>query len=440
MSSSIIQTIENRTIDAAPLVVFRIVFGFLLAAETGGAILTGWVHRAVVEPEFTFTFIGFEWLRVFNGPVMYGWFALMALLGIAVMLGWRYRWSLGAFTLLWTGSYLMQKTHYNNHYYLLILLCLLMLLVPAHAYGSLDSKRNPGLRAQRVPAWTRDILILLLGLVYTFAAIAKLQADWMTGHNVSLWFTSKAQYPIIGGLLQAEWMPFIVSWGGFLFDLLIVPLLLWKPTRWFAVGISVIFHLFNSVVFQIGIFPYLMLGAMVLFFPSEQVRRWFFPKQKVQTSISKSPSFRLWRIPLAVFFLLQMALPFRHHLIGGDVNWTEEGHRMSWRMMLRYKRSRGKVLVEYPGKEGQPELINYRKHLSASQARKLFAYPDFAWQYAQWLKETLQEGGVYPKIYFESEVSLNGHTYMPLIDPEVDMATADWKCFARNEWLLDQQP
>lgn len=437
--NAFISRIEHKTIDAAPLAVFRIAFGFLLGAETGGAILTGWVRRAVVEPKFTFTFIGFEWLRVFNGPLMYGWFGLMALLGIAVMLGWRYRWSLGAFTLLWTGSYLMQKTHYNNHYYLLILLCLLMVLIPANAQASLDGRRNPRLGAQPVPAWTRDILILLLGLVYTFAAIAKVQADWMTGHNVALWFSAKKNYPLIGELLQASWMPALISWGGFLFDLLIVPLLLWKPTRWFAVGISLVFHLFNSAVFQIGIFPYLMLGAMVLFFPSEQVRRRFFPKKEIQSKVTLKPSFRKWLLPLAIFSLFQTVFPFRHHLIKGDVNWTEEGHRMSWRMMLRYKRSKGKVWAVWPGSEGEKKYINHREHLSKYQARKLFSHPDFAWQYAQWLKATLEQDGQSPEIYFESSVSLNGHTYQPLIDPKADMASVRWNYFWRNEWVLDQK-
>ncbi|MEZ4687855.1 MAG: HTTM domain-containing protein [Bacteroidia bacterium] len=438
MPSRIINHIETRTIEAAPLAVFRILFGFLLAAETGGAILTGWVRRAHVEPDFTFTFIGFEWLRMFNGPLMYGWFALMALLGIAVMLGWRYRWSLGAFTLLWTGSYLMQKAHYNNHYYLLILLCLLMILAPAHAMASLDARRDPRIRARRVPAWTRDMIILLLAVVYTFAALAKVQADWLTGHNVEVWFQAKKHYPIIGPGLQEPWIHGLVAWGGFLFDLLIVPALLWKRTRWLAVGASFVFHIFNSVVFQVGIFPYLMLGALVLFFPSELIARRFFPKHKPEPLLSHSPSFRRWLAPLVVFFLLQMVLPLRHHLIPGDVNWTEEGHRMSWRMMLRYKHGRGKVWLKVPGEEKR-ELIPYREHLTASQAGKLFSYPDFAWQYAQWLKKQRQQEGIFPEIYFESEVSLNGHAFQPLIDPEVDLAAAKWDYFGRNGWVLEMK-
>ena len=49
-------------IDNAPLIVFRIFFGFLIAAESFGAILTGWVRKVMIDPEFTFSHIGFDWL------------------------------------------------------------------------------------------------------------------------------------------------------------------------------------------------------------------------------------------------------------------------------------------------------------------------------------------------------------------------------------------
>lgn len=49
-----------KAIDNSPLVVFRIFFGFLVACESFGAILTGWVKRILIDPEVTFSFIGFE--------------------------------------------------------------------------------------------------------------------------------------------------------------------------------------------------------------------------------------------------------------------------------------------------------------------------------------------------------------------------------------------
>jgi len=113
-------------IDNSPLLIFRIFFGLLISLECFGAILTGWVKRNLVTPKFTFPFIDFEWLQFFTGPGMYAYFTIMGLLGICIALGYKYRFSISAFTFLWTAVYLMQKTAYNNHYYLLILISLLM--------------------------------------------------------------------------------------------------------------------------------------------------------------------------------------------------------------------------------------------------------------------------------------------------------------------------
>ena len=40
---------------------------------------------------------------------------------------------------------------------------------------------------------------------------------------------------------------------------------------------------------------------------------------------------------LAVYVAVQLLVPLRHLLYPGDVAWTEEGHRFSWRMRLREK-------------------------------------------------------------------------------------------------------
>ena len=133
-------------IDNAPLIVFRIFLGFLLACETFGAIITGWVKSNLAEPKFTFSHIGFEWLQPLPGYGMYFYFAAMGILGLLIMAGYKYRWSLGLFTLLWTGTYLMQKTSYNNHYYLLILVCVIMWFLPANRYASIDAAQNPGIK------------------------------------------------------------------------------------------------------------------------------------------------------------------------------------------------------------------------------------------------------------------------------------------------------
>jgi len=98
-----------------------VVFGALIATEAFGAIATGWLRRTLIEPEFTFNFIGFEFLQPLPGNGMYFYFVLMGIFGLLVMVGYKYRFSMFCYALMWSCVYLMQKTAYNNHYYLLVL-------------------------------------------------------------------------------------------------------------------------------------------------------------------------------------------------------------------------------------------------------------------------------------------------------------------------------
>src|SRR5690606_15711191 len=128
------------------------------------------------------------------------YFALMGLFGFFVMIGYKYRWSLAAFTLMWTAVYLMQKASYNNHYYLLILLCLLMLVQPANRYLSVDARQNPAIRDISMPRWSALIIILQLWIVYTFAAIAKLYPDWLNYSVAENLMLGRKDYPVVGEL------------------------------------------------------------------------------------------------------------------------------------------------------------------------------------------------------------------------------------------------
>ena len=98
-----------KNIDNAPLIIFRIFFGFLIACESFGAIATGWVKKVLIAPQFTFSFIGLEWLQPLPGYGMYFYFVLMGILGILIMLGYRYKLAIISYTILWAGVYFYAK-------------------------------------------------------------------------------------------------------------------------------------------------------------------------------------------------------------------------------------------------------------------------------------------------------------------------------------------
>ncbi|MGB5203789.1 MAG: HTTM domain-containing protein [Eudoraea sp.] len=426
-----------KRVDNSPLVIFRIFLGILISLECYGAILTGWVRRTMIEPAFTFSFIGFEWLQPLPGSGMYIYFFIMGTLGIFIALGFKYRLSIISFTLLWTAVYLMQKTSYNNHYYLLVLISLIMCFFPANRAYSLDARAKPQIRNESMYSYVKWIIVLQLFIVYTYAALAKLYADWLDFSFVGILMQSKAHYWLIGDLLQEYWVHTFISVMGIFFDLLIVPALLWKPSRKIAFAFAIFFHLFNSFVFQIGIFPYLALAFTVFFFEPETIRRIFF-KNKPITEPSKFniPKYRnLFLLGFGIYFTVQLILPVRHHFIKDDVLWTEEGHRLSWRMMLRSRS--GIISFKVVNNDnGNIINVNLNDYLTKKQKTRIASYPDFIWQFAQHLKEIYSEDGADISVYVNSRVRVNGSKLKPFIDPEVDLGAERWDHFKHHNWIL----
>ena len=426
-----------KRIDNSALIVFRFFFGLLIFLEAIGAIFTGWVKRTMIDPEFTFTFIGFEWLQPLPGNWMYAYYVIMGVFGFMVMIGYKYRMSILAYTVMWAVTYFMQKSSYNNHYYLLILLCLIMSILPAHRYASIDARQNPEIRTLHMPNWCAWIIILQMWIVYTYAAIAKMYPDWLDTTFIEILLKRKEHYYIIGDMMQQKWFHYFIAYSGMLFDLLVIPLLLWKPTRKFAFGMSIFFHMFNSIVFQVGIFPYMSLALCLFFFPPDLIRRIFLRKKpKFEGAETMIPAYKKpFLISLAAYFTIQLALPVRHWFIQDNVLWTEEGHKLSWRMMLRSRA--GHTFFRIVDKEtNNATSVKLSEYLTPKQRQLVTTRPDFMWQFAQHLKKEYSEKGKDISVYVNSRVSINGRKYTPFIDPEVDLAAVKWNAFKHSPWIL----
>lgn len=426
-----------RQIDNSPLIVFRVLFGILICAESFGAIATGWVKRILIDPKFTFNFIGFEWLQPLPDNWMYVYYVVMGIFGLGVLFGYKYRWSIISFTILWSATYFMQKSAYNNHYYLLMLLSAFMCFVPANRYASLDAKRNPNLKSIKMPFWVSLIFIVQISIVYVYAAIAKLYPDWLDATFVEIILKPKKDYWLVGELFQQKWFHYFIAYSGLLFDFLIAPLLLIKATRKWAFVASIFFHFFNSLVFHVGIFPYLALSLTVFFFSTKTIHSIFLKKKafyKEEEVIIPKYS-KVIVMTLLLYFGVQDLLPWRHWIIKDNVVWTEEGHRLSWRMMLRAKS--GSINFKVVDKEsGKIYPIRLNKYLTDKQRRSMATKPDFIWQFSQRLKKEFAEKNIEVSIYVISKVSVNGRPYQRFIDPEVDLAATKWNVFKHNEWIL----
>lgn len=426
-------------VDNSQLVAFRILFGLILSVEGFGAILTGWVRTAFVDPEFTFKIPGFAWLEPLPGQGMYWLYGVLGALGLCVMLGLFFRLVLAGYLVLWSWAYLTQSASYNNHYYLMILLGFLLLLTPANGWASLDARRRPELARHDCPRWCVLIFIVQIAIVYVYAGIVKINPDWLAGRPVRIWFGLRADAPLIGPLLQEEWFLWIVVYGGILFDLFIVPLLLWRRTRFFAFLISIVFHLFNSITFRVGVFPYLALGFSVFFFPPQTARRLFFRRRPTAPRTATSTVSRGEHIvvaALALYFVLQIGLPLRHWIYPGHVHWNEDGHRMSWHMMSRTKYGSIYFRLRDP-ESGREWSVRPHDRLSGKQMRKFATRPDMIWQFAQRLAHESHAAGIdRVEIRATGKVSLNGRKPQPFVDPDVDLASTAWSYFGPTEWIL----
>lgn len=255
-----------RDLDGASAVFFRIVFGMIMANWAWDYLSLGIVTRIYVEPKFHFTYYLFDWVTPWPGNGMYVHFVGLCLLAVAITCGFLYRLSALAFALGFTYVFLLERTNYQNHYYLIVLISWWLPWLPLNRSVSIDAWLWPNKRSETIPAWVLWVLQFHVGLPYLFGGIAKLNADWLLGEPLTQMLLSKSSLPFLGTVFSMEGIGVALAWGGMLFDLGIVPLLMWKRSRGIAYFLCIIFHLMNSVVFNIHIFPWFMLAATPIFF------------------------------------------------------------------------------------------------------------------------------------------------------------------------------
>ena len=435
----------SQSTDAAPLAVFRIFFGALITISVIRFYLNGWIEQLYIEPKFFFSYYGFEWAKPL-GSFTYLLFIICATAAILVMLGAWYRISISVLFLSFTYIELMDKTTYLNHYYFVSLLSFLLIFLPAAAHFSVDAKRNPKISFRYVPKWTLDALRLFIAVVYFYAGLAKLNSDWlMSAMPLKIWLTAKSEMPIIGGLLQEEWVQYVFSWSGAIYDLTIPFLLLYKKTRPFAFFAVLVFHTLTAVLFPIGMFPYIMIFSALIFFDPKwhhnllhRIKSLFnISPNTVQSVLTYPLNFKTkFRFAiLALFFCLHLFFPFRYLLYPGELFWTEQGYRFSWRVMLMEKAGYANFKVVDPD-SGKSFYVNNRQFLNPFQEKQMSTQPDFILEYAHFLADTYRDQGILrPEVYVESYVALNGRPSQPYINPNINLAEVEFSYKPYN-WLL----
>ncbi|MFQ5415774.1 MAG: HTTM domain-containing protein [Myxococcota bacterium] len=421
----------DQPVPIAPLVFFRVGFGALMAWEVLRYFSNGWIKRFWIDPGFHFKYFGFGWLEPWPGDGMYWHFGALGVLAVSIAIGFAYRAAAALFFLGFTYPFLLDQTTYLNHFYLICLLAGIAVFVSPHRAHSVAAARAPEWSRDTVPAWQLWLLRAQIGLVYGFAGIAKLNQDWLHGRPLGLWFAhGNAGAAQFGSWLDNGSAALAFSTGGLLFDLLIVPALLWPRTRWAAFAVAVAFHLTNAWLFSIGVFPWLMITMTALFLPAECFARAaarLRGSARVVAAAGSSEARPLRRTVLAALALylgLQIAIPLRHWLYPGDVAWTEEGHRFAWRMKLRDKT--GSARFYATDRDGTLlAMIDPGDHLNRIQVRTMAVRPDLILQFAHYLAADLERLGFAEfEIRARARVRLNDRPARELIDPSWNLAGA----------------
>ncbi|MEP1490129.1 MAG: HTTM domain-containing protein [Algibacter sp.] len=403
-----------------PLAIFRMAFGFLMAFSMVRFMYNGWIEDCYIKPDFHFTYQFFDWIKPFDSLSMYAIVSFCALSALFIGLGFLYRISTLLFFITFTYLELIEKAWYLNHYYFVSLVAFLLLLVPAQSRFSLDAKFNPKIKRSEVPSWTIIIFKLQLCTVYFFGGIAKLKSDWLLeAQPLKIWLNARTDMPLIGGLFEYDITPFLFSWSGMLYDLTI-PFLLWtKKTRPMAYVLVVVFHILTYALFNIGMFPWLMIFGSLVFITNQEwqkIRTLFYKKPVIEKQISSYKTKSITLPFLIAFFVFQFLFPLRHFVLTDHVLWTENGMRFAWHVMIMEKNGFAEFTVI--DKETNKRWKEYpSQRLSSIQEKQMSFQPDMIWQYAQFLKGKYEAKGFKTiSIYVNSKVSLNGRPSKTFID------------------------
>jgi hypothetical protein len=392
-------------------------------------IMLGWIDAQYVDPVMHFPYWGFEWVVSLGSPGMYWLFGVMTLSALGIALGAFYRVSAVVFALCFTYVELIDKTYYLNHYYFVSLAAFLFCVVPANAAFSIDAWRRPDRRRDVVPRWTLDIFKLQIGIVYVYAGIAKITTAWLIdAMPLRIWLPAHTDMPVLGPLFGHPWTPWVFAWAGMLYDLTVPFFLLHRRTRPWAYAAVVGFHVVTGLLFQIGVFPIVMIGMTLVFFADTTSPR-------MQTPPTAKAPHRVIRWALALYVIIQILVPWRFLLYPGELFWTEEGYRFSWRVMLMEKAGTALFAVE-DRSTGRRGYVDNRMFLNEHQEKQMAMQPDMVLQFAHYLHRHYEAlGMVDPKVTAEVWVTLNGAPSALLVDPTRDLSR-EALGFHRYDWIL----
>lgn len=230
---------------------------------------------------------GWRWTAYFFTPsgVSLGVaFGVWLLLVTGLTIGFRTR-------LIAVGVWLLTLAMLQRHYYsknfgdsVLRFTTFMLMFVPSHDALSWDAwKRDGRLRPTPVAAWGVRLFQLQLCAMYAATGISKL-----IGPLSSTWYQGTSLHYALNDLLLARvsyaaipvplWVTLPLTYLVLAWEVLFVPLVVWRRTRRLALGFGVVFHLVSFLVLELGWFGFYVLAWYCAWIPDAWFTRTLYPK------------------------------------------------------------------------------------------------------------------------------------------------------------------
>ncbi|XP_053686802.1 vitamin K-dependent gamma-carboxylase [Sabethes cyaneus] len=443
-----------RPVDAAALGVARMLFGLMMLIDIpeergGGDLDFRWG-----DPKGC-TFPLLHGMKRLSYPKMGIVYLIMWLGALGITLGYRFRLTGLMFVTSYWYVFLLDKSAWNNHSYLYGLLGTLFLFTDANRFFSLDAYRNSALQPV-VPFWNYFILKYQFFILYFLAGLKKMCPEWLSGYamtNLGYHWVFTPFRLIIGAKLTDF---LIIHWFGCIFDTSVVFFLIYAPTRKIATLFACAFHLMNSQLFYIGMFPWTCLTQLPLYYSFSWPRKlWsnqrsstdqlsnYCSKKKMQNGKSVEKKSKRERIVVSTIFVycgLQLLLPYSHFITKGYNNWTNGLYGYSWDMMVH---AWDTVLISIKVTDNLRNQTLYLQPYAFVDNDRWTKHADMAYQLAHCIDRNVREeyqanNRKYSNfsIYYDIWCSLNGRFLQRIFNPEENILEAEWSPFKPVVWLL----
>ena len=417
------------------LAFFRIGFGILMMVEISRFYLHGFIENLFVKQDFHFKYSYFQWVEAPSGNNTYLLFLCIFISAFLVAVGLFYRIASILLFISYTYFFLIDEAYYNNHFYLIVIVSFLIIFVPLGKFWSLDCYLRKIPQKKHIESFWLWVMRTPMSIVYVYGGIAKFDRDWITGTAPGILLSKANQGTFLEPLMRFEWTAHFYAWSGMLFDLFVPFAILYKKTRWWAFAAACIFHINNAFVFDIGIFPYLALFLTLLYLDPNYPK--FLLPRNIKLSLHEIYSKRIaiqqesdWnhlsskinRTIIGLLFLIQLLLPLRHLFYPGHTTWHQEGHKFSWRMMLREKKVEYIFNVQHPSSK-EVRYIELNQFLNPVQIKALGSNPNLILEFAHMIDEVIQRNAAFdPIVTAVVKVSLNNSPPQLFFDSSKDLS------------------